>query len=133
MGLVALLGAPWYEVTTQVDASSRPFVIESDAWTPLTTSDIAIAALAALGGVLAYAAIASRESTPSLPLAALCGVGATGIVIYRMVEVPGQGGYSPPASREIDLLWGAWLALGCGLVLVIASLVSWQATRREGS
>ena len=129
--MIALLGAPWYEATTQLESGSRPFVIEANAWTPLTTSDIAIAVLAGLGGLLSYAGYASRRSIPSLPLAALCALAATGIVLYRVVEPPGGGGYTPPASQKVDVLWGAWLTLGSGAVLMIAPLVALQSTRRR--
>lgn len=131
LGVVALLGAPWYEATTQLAPTERPFVAQAAGWKPLTISDIAIATLAAAAALLTFVGVAMRYRGFPLAGAALA-AGAAGIVIYRLAEPPGTGGYSPPATMEVRPLWGAWLALACAVAIVICCVAVWVLLDRGG-
>jgi hypothetical protein len=132
VGLVAALSRPWYAAAPAAKESGdkgigdihgplssffegvERWATESagtTAWSGLDHIAIAIAAMAALAGLGALASLAPRLQALGREAVRYGSFVVVALVVWKLLDPPGDNGAT-------ELRWGAFVALGCALVLV---------------
>ncbi len=100
--------------------------VEASAWTAFERIDLAIAVLCGLAVVLVALRAAGHVSSEISGRAWLCGLGAVGLVAFRMVQPP----FPAAAGDYVRLGHGAWMLLAATCLVTVGA---WFAASRDSA
>jgi len=126
VSLVVALFLPWYGIPQSRDVAAMDW----NAWQSFAVIDIVLFACAVVASVAVF--LQATQRSPALPIvssvaATWAGLVASVLVVVRLIERPDEG-FPIPSTFEFPLRYGAWIALGAALAILLAG---WWAMRDE--